>query len=352
MAPSQRTDSLTRKPVWLKLLLGALLLGLALCVLLWGWWSKTLNQPYPVSGQSEILTVNQGETYSTFITQLAKKHHLSATPLKLYQKFFIKEGLKTGVYEVKSNMTVKDVLQLLSDGRNAQMNRVVLIDGTTFKQFKAKLQQDNNVKKTVLDLPDAEIMRRLGAPYAHPEGLFNPNTYYFAKGETDLNILKQLYREQMNYLDQAWSKRDSQLPYKDKYDALIMASIIEKETSVERERKQVASVFINRLRKGMRLQTDPTVIYGMGDRYNGNITREDLTTPTAYNTYTIDGLPPTPIAMPSRASIEAAMHPDQTDYIFFVATGNGGHTFTTNLSDHNQAVKDYLAVMRQKRQGS
>ena len=152
----------------------------------------------------------------------------------------------------------------------------------------------------------------------------------------------------MKALDAAWEKRASDLPYKDKYEALIMASIIERETSVDSELEQVSGVFVRRLKMGMRLQTDPTVIYGMGDAYKGNITRKDLRTPTAYNTYTIYGLPPTPIALPSSKAIEAAMHPDSSDQIYFVATGNGGHKFSSNLQDHNRAVQEYLSVIRSK----
>ena len=153
----------------------------------------------------------------------------------------------------------------------------------------------------------------------------------------------------MKILDAAWEKRDANLPYENKYQALIMASIIEKETSVDRELRQVSGVFVRRLKLGMRLQTDPTVIYGMGEQYKGKITREDLRTTTAYNTYRINGLPPTPIALPSKKAIEAAMHPDQSDANYFVATGNGGHKFTSNLQDHNRAVQDYLAVIRAKK---
>jgi UPF0755 protein len=152
----------------------------------------------------------------------------------------------------------------------------------------------------------------------------------------------------MQSLDEAWKNRASDLPYQNKYEALIMASIIEKETSLDSELEQVSGVFVRRLKMGMRLQTDPTVIYGMGDKYQGNITRQDLRTPTAYNTYTISGLPPTPIALPSKKAIEAAMHPDNSQNIYFVATGNGGHKFSTNLQDHNRAVQEYLTVLRSK----
>ncbi|NUF33458.1 endolytic transglycosylase MltG, partial [Acinetobacter oleivorans] len=211
------------------------------------------------------------------------------------------------------------------------------------------LKNDKNVKNTILDLPNDQLMKALGIPYEHPEGLFAPNTYFFAKGETDKKILTDLYHRQMKALDAAWANRAPNLPYKDKYEALIMASIVEKETSLDSELTQVSGVFVRRLRLGMRLQTDPTVIYGMGNNYKGNITREDLRTPTPYNTYTINGLPPTPIALPSQKAIEAALHPDNSNNIYFVATGNGGHKFTASLQAHNQAVQDYLSVLRSKK---
>ena len=160
--------------------------------------------------------------------------------------------------------------------------------------------------------------------------------------------MTDLYQRQMKILDEAWEKRAPDLPYKNKYEALIMASIIEKETSVDSELRQVSGVFYRRLKLGMRLQTDPTVIYGMGDKYTGKISKQDLRTPSAYNTYTINGLPPTPIALPSKKAIEATMHPDNSENIYFVATGNGGHKFTANLNDHNRAVQEYIQVMRSK----
>ncbi|MNN17897.1 putative aminodeoxychorismate lyase [compost metagenome] len=246
-------------------------------------------------------------------------------------------------------MSVREVLEMLSDADNAQMSRVLVIEGTTFKQLITALKNDKNVENTILDLPDDQLMKALGIPYGHPEGLFAPNTYFFAKGETDKKILTDLYHRQIKALDTAWANRAPNLPYKDKYEALIMASIVEKETSLDSELTQVSGVFVRRLKIGMRLQTDPTVIYGMGNNYKGNITREDLRTPTAYNTYTINGLPPTPIALPSQKAIEAALHPDDSNNIYFVATGNGGHKFTASLQAHNQAVQDYLSVLRSKK---
>lgn len=317
-------------------------------VVLWMLYSS-LFKAYPVKGAKQMLAIAHGDTYSAFIERLAQQDRIKFPfILKLYQHFMIHNSLKAGVYEVQQGMSVRQVLSMISNADNAHLNRILVIEGTTFKDLIRQLQKDKFVKKEVSDLPTDQLLRALDIPFQHPEGLFAPDTYFFAKGESDKKILKDLYQHQMRALDQAWDNRAANLPYKDKYQALIMASIIEKETSLDRELQQVAGVFVRRLNTGMRLQTDPTVIYGMGERYRGNITRQDLRTPTAYNTYTMAGLPPTPIALPSKKAIEAAMHPDDSDNIYFVATGNGGHKFSSNLQDHNQAVQAYLQVLRSK----
>lgn len=322
-----------------------LVVGLIIILLLMLW--SSLFKAYPVEGNKQMVSISTGDTYSGFIDRLAKENKVSfPVILKLYQKFRIQDSMKAGVYEVKQGMTVRQVLDLFSNAENAQMNRILVIEGTTFKQLVEALKKDDLVTKEVVNLPAKQMLEALNIPFDHPEGLFAPDTYFFAKGESDKKILTDLYQRQMKALDAAWEKRATDLPYQNKYEALIMASIIEKETSVDRELEQVSGVFVRRLKIGMRLQTDPTVIYGMGDAYKGNITRNDLRTPTAYNTYTISGLPPTPIALPSQKAIEAAMHPDASNNIYFVATGNGGHTFTSNLQDHNRAVQDYLSVIR------
>ncbi|WP_445115464.1 endolytic transglycosylase MltG [Acinetobacter sp. WZC-1] len=309
----------------------------------------SIFRTYPVQGQTLKLSINQGETYTGFIDRLAAdgKVHFPII-LKLYRKIFIRDTLKAGVYEVSGGMNVRQVLEMVSDAENAQMNRILVIEGTTAKQLIAALKKDPAVKHSVVSLPTAKMLKALNIPYDHPEGLFAPDTYFFDKGATDQHILHDLYQRQMKILDIAWQKRAPNLPYKNKYEALIMASIIEKETSLDSELQQVSGVFVRRLKKGMRLQTDPTVIYGMGDQYQGNIRRQDLRTPTAYNTYTINGLPPTPIALPGKKAIEAAMHPDHSDTLYFVATGKGGHKFTSTLPEHNRAVQEYLTVLRSK----
>lgn len=332
----------TFKAFWI----AVFLLALVIFGILWA----NLFKNYPVDGKKQLLVISSGDTYSRFIDRLAKEDKVSLPiVLKLYQKFLIHDTMKAGVYEVTQGMSIRQVLSMLSDAENAQMNRILVIEGTTFKQLVQNLKKDSNVTKTILDLPQDQLLKALDIPYSHPEGLFAPDTYFFAKGETDKKILTDLYHRQMKSLDDAWAKKAPNLPYKDKYEALIMASIIEKETSLDSELQQVSGVFVRRLKIGMRLQTDPTVIYGMGDNYKGNITRNDLRTPTSYNTYTINGLPPTPIALPSKKAIEAAMHPDNAKNIYFVATGNGGHKFTASLEDHNRAVQEYLTVLRSKK---
>ncbi|CAM2835987.1 hypothetical protein BBP83_06985 [Acinetobacter celticus] len=341
-AQKKNSQSTSKPKVFLGFAVGFVVL---LCIVLW----SSLFKAYPIEGKKQMLAIGEGDTYSGFIDRLAKEDKVSfPIILKLYQKLMIHDTLKAGVYEVRQGMSVREVMQMISNVDNAQMNRILVIEGTTFKQLIDTLKKDQLVTHDISHLPHDEILKALEIPYHHPEGLFAPDTYFFAKGESDKKILKDLYVRQMKALDQAWANRAADLPYKDKYEALIMASIVEKETSLDKELEQVSGVFVRRLKLGMRLQTDPTVIYGMGDKYAGNITRQDLRTPTAYNTYTINGLPPTPIALPSKKAIEAAMHPDRSNNIYFVATGNGGHNFTATLQDHNRAVQDYLAVIRSK----
>jgi UPF0755 protein len=191
-------------------------------------------------------------------------------------------------------------------------------------------------------MTDAEILRRIGATESHAEGLFFPDTYYFSDGVSDIDVLQRAYESMQRKLTEAWELRDDNLPYATPYEALIMASVVEKETGKASERPMIARVFLNRLKIGMRLQTDPTVIYGMGERFNGNIRKQDLLKDTPYNTYTRDGLPPTPIAMPGLAAIEAALHPDASgNYLYFVGKGDGSHTFSKSLQEHNSAVARY-----------
>ncbi|WP_127956386.1 endolytic transglycosylase MltG [Serratia microhaemolytica] len=255
---------------------------------------------------------------------------------------------KAGTYRLTPDMTVRQLLMLLASGKEAQFS-VRFVEGSRLRDWMLILQQSEMITPTLTALSESELASRLGLPAETPlEGRFYPDTYLYTAGTSDVALLKRAYAQMERALSEVWQQRMAGLPYQTPQQLLIMASIIEKETALNEERGKVASVFVNRLQRGMRLQTDPTVIYGMGDSYTGTITRQDLRTPSAYNTYIISGLPPTPIAMPSRASLLAAANPEQTDYLYFVADGKGGHVFSTNLDSHNTAVRAYRRAQRQQ----
>lgn len=255
---------------------------------------------------------------------------------------------KAGTYRLTPQMTVREMLQLLASGKEAQFP-LRFVEGMRVSDYLRQLRDAPYVKHTLEDDSYATVAKALGLDHADwVEGWFWPDTWMYTANTSDIAILKRAHQKMVTEVAKIWEGRMDNLPYADQNQLLTMASIIEKETAVAEERDRVASVFINRLRIGMRLQTDPTVIYGMGEGYNGKLTRKDLETPTAYNTYTISGLPPGPIAVPGEASLKAAAHPAKTPYLYFVADGKGGHTFTTNLVSHNRAVQDYLKVLKEK----
>ncbi|MHB8667083.1 MAG: endolytic transglycosylase MltG [Burkholderiales bacterium] len=248
--------------------------------------------------------------------------------------------IKAGSYQVGRGITPLALLEKLSAGEVTQVE-IAFIEGWTFRQVRAALDADADVRHDSTALSDAEIMARLGAPGQNPEGLFFPDTYLFGKGTSDLDILKRAYTAMQRELRSAWRQRAPDLPYRDAYDALIMASVIEKETGRASDRAMIGGVFVNRLRIGMMLQTDPSVIYGLGNKFDGKLHKKDLLADTPHNTYTRIGLPPTPIAMPGRASLEAALNPAKTSALYFVARGDGSTEFSDTLAEHEHAVAKY-----------
>jgi len=248
--------------------------------------------------------------------------------------------LKAGQYELKPGVSPLRLIEQLVRGEFAQES-LTIIEGWNFKQMRQALAAHPALKHDTAQLSDQELLAKIGAEYKFPEGLFFPDTYLFAKGSSELQIFRLAYAAMMKRLNEQWAKRDVSLPYKNPYEALIMASIVEKETGQKSERGMIAGVFVNRLRIGMLLQTDPTVIYGMGDAYQGNIRKRDLQTDTPYNTYTRGGLPPTPIALAGSQSLVAALNPAKTDALYFVSRNDGTSQFSANLNDHNNAVNKY-----------
>ncbi len=248
--------------------------------------------------------------------------------------------IKYGDYQLTKPVSMYELMEIVSKGQVVHSN-LTIIEGWTFKQFREALNANPKLRHDSLSLSDAEIMQRIGAAEKHPEGLFFPDTYNFPAGSSDIALIKRAYQNMQQHLQEAWQARDKNLPLETPYQALILASIIEKETGKASERTMIASVFVNRLRIGMKLQTDPTVIYGIGDQFDGNIRKRDLLKDTTYNTYTRYGLTPTPIALPGKESIYAALHPATSSAFYFVARGDGSSQFSDSLKDHNKAVGRY-----------
>ncbi|MBQ55613.1 MAG: endolytic transglycosylase MltG [Pseudomonadaceae bacterium] len=307
---------------------------------------SALQQPLALPAE-RLVDVPKGSTPGGMLNQLEAEGVLDkAFWLRLYWRFNLKdESLHSGEYRLQPGMTVRDMLQLWRNGEVVQYS-LTLVEGWNFRQVRSAFAKQTELKATLGELSDAELMERLGEPGVNPEGRFFPDTYQFVRGMSDFELLKQAHTRLQKVLDEEWQQRAADLPYKTPYEALIMASMIEKETGVPHEREQIAGVFIRRLAIGMRLQTDPTVIYGMGERYKGRITRADLREPTPYNTYQIDGMPPTPIALVGREAIHAALHPAEGKSLYFVARGDGSHVFSNSLNAHNKAVREYQLKRR------
>ena len=328
----------------------------------WGYQKLTSFVHTPVNvTQDQLLTIDRGTTGSKLAALLEQEkilEHADLLPwlLKLQPQL---NKVKAGTYSLTGVKTLQDLLDMINSGKEAQFS-VKFIEGKTFKEWRKNLENAPHLKQTLQGKTDKEIMALLDIPavskavyeWNNIEGWLYPDTYNYTPNSTDLELLKRSTTRLQKALDKAWNERDENLPLADPYQMLILASIVEKETGIAAERPQVASVFINRLKANMKLQTDPTVIYGMGESYTGNIRKKDLETMTPYNTYMIEGLPPTPIAMVSEGALQAVAHPAKTDFYYFVADGSGGHKFTRNLNEHNKAVQEYLRWYRSQQKGA
>ncbi|TYG34221.1 endolytic transglycosylase MltG [Lonepinella koalarum] len=318
----------------------------------WGYYQiqQVLNQSVSVQ-PDQLLTVKRGTTGKKLADlfeqeQLVNDAKWLPWALKLQPHL---NNIKAGTYSLNGVNTLADVLTILNEGKEVQFS-IRFTEGETWREVKKSLQNAPHLAQSVQDTHDEELLQLLELPTnsLHSlEGWIYPDTYHYVPDSTDLALLKRSTSRTKKLLDQLWAERDDNLPLKNSYDMLILASIVEKESGIQAERGLIASVFLNRLKLNMKLQTDPTVIYGMGENYHGNIRKKDLETLTAYNTYIIDGLPPTPIANPSESALQAVAHPEKTDFLYFVADGTGGHKFSRNLSEHNQAVQEYLRWYRQ-----
>ncbi|WP_434633262.1 endolytic transglycosylase MltG [Chromobacterium sp. CV08] len=321
--------------------LSGFLLLLLLCLAGWLAWAALLPVELPAGGYK--LLVGPNRTMKQIARTLEQDGAIRNRQLlvALARLDGADRRIKAGLYRFQGPQSMLDVLLRLSQGKPDEAS-LTTIEGWTFRQFRQALDRSPDIVHEARALSDAELMRRLGAPDASPEGLFFPSTYLFTPGVSDMDLYRQAFSTMQQQLAAAWAARKPELPYRTPYELLTMASLVEKETSSEADRPMVAAVFVNRLKKGMRLQTDPSVIYGMGDRYQGNIGKADLRRDTPYNTYTRAGLTPTPIAMPGKAALYAAAQPAETDALYFVARGDGSSQFSSTLEQHNQAVRKYI----------
>ncbi|HEV7136848.1 MAG TPA: endolytic transglycosylase MltG [Steroidobacteraceae bacterium] len=303
------------------------------------------------AGTAVALKVSPGESTRAVLGRLAALGAL-AHPREV--EFYLRlhhriPRIEIGTYEVPAHASPADIIALFEQGK-VVLDQLTVVEGARFADFRRELDAQQDIAHTLRGKSDAAVMSALGHPGESPEGRFFPDTYRFAPGTSDLTILAMAYERMSAVLAKVWQERGEGLPFDTPYQALILASIVEKETGVADERGLIAGVFVNRLRRGMRLQSDPTVIYGLGSRYDGSIHTQDLKTDTPYNSYTRSGLPPTPISLPGLESLLAAVHPDHTDDLYFVATGQGGHHFSATLAQHDAELRAYLVRLREQQQ--
>ncbi len=328
--------------------------GLALIA---GWlaFDRWLSSPLAVGDAPVRIEIPRGQPLARTARELEQRGVLKhARWLSAYAGFTGADAkVRAGEYDIPAGTTPRTLLDLFVSGAVVQ-HSVTIVEGWTFRELRKALEREPELMVTLARKDDAAVMGALGEPGRHPEGLFFPDTYLYSKGSTDLDVLRQARGRMKQELDKAWTGRAKDLPITDPYQALILASIVEKETALASERPRISGVFTQRLRQGMRLQTDPSVIYGLGPGFDGNLRRSDLERDGPYNTYTRTGLPPTPIALPGAGSLAAAVQPDERGEIYFVATGepDGSHAFSRTLAEHERAVAQYLKRYRQQRKGN
>ncbi len=313
------------------------------------YYKHELATPVTGSNDHKVIEIVPGQSFNAITKVLMTQGVLDSPHLmKIYGRLSGLSGqLKAGEYKLDGALTIPEIVDIFVSGQSVQY-QITFVEGWTFKELLAELATHEKLKRVIGGNKPKDILNSVTDLYQHPEGIFFPDTYTYRKNDSDLSILMRSFKRMQTVLDEEWKSKSKGLPIKTPYEALILASIVEKETGDASEREQISGVFIRRLNKGMRLQTDPTVIYGMGEQYKGNITRKDLRKYTPYNTYRINGLPPTPIALSGREAIHAALHPDSGKSLYFVAKGNGSHYFSETLKEHVNAVNKYQVYQRKK----
>src|SRR5690348_5502396 len=324
-------------------LLLIVLAAIAAAVWFWSDYSRFRDAPLAVRSNEQTVEVARGESFRDIVHDLRAADLSHAPPLYwrvLAEQLGVAGSLHAGEYALPRGISARTLLENMAQGKVLQ-RRITLVEGWTFQQVRAALAAAPKLDHAAAQLSDAEVMTKLGAGGQNPEGEFMPDTYDYVRGMSDLDVLKRAHEAMQNYLDAQWSRRDPSIPLQTPYQALTLASIVEKETAQPGERPEIAGVFERRLKIGMKLETDPTVIYGLGTSYDGKIHTRDLQADTPYNTYTRPGLPPTPIALPGRAALDAVLHPAPGDALYFVSRGDGTHQFSATLAEHNRAVQKY-----------
>jgi UPF0755 protein len=315
----------------------------------------SLDEPLTIANEEMTFVIEPGASFTAISNTLAAQGVISRPQgLRLYASLTgIAGSIQAGEYRLKQGMTARDMMDAFLVG-DVQLHSFTIVEGWNLREMLAAMAGNTAIRMTISTEDLMRFLSEIGSPYAHPEGLFLPETYHFPRGTRDTEVLRQAYDLMQATLNEEWTRRDPAVPLSDTYEALILASIVEKETARVDERARIAGVFVRRLKQHMRLQTDPTVIYGIGDKFDGNLTRADLQTDTPYNTYTRGGLPPTPIAMPGREAIKAVLHPEPGNDLYFVATGlgDGSHKFSETVEQHEAAVRELLARQRANRQAT